>query len=598
MILLAAAALGAFALTLLLVPVCRLIAVGTGAVAHPQRDRWNTRPTPLLGGVAIVVATLVTTLFIVPAAPIAPLLIGAVLMFVVGLVDDYRTLRPSTKLAAQIVLASGLVATGARLEWTSSLSADAVLTIVWIVGVTNALNLLDNMDGLCGGIACIAAVSLSLAFVTTGLGMPPLVVSVALAGALAGFLIFNVQPASIFMGDSGSLFCGFLLAALSLELPRVGIHPSNFLAIVGAPLLLLLVPILDTVLVTVARILSGRSPSQGGRDHSSHRLVAIGLPERSAVFVLWTLAAVGAAMAWLVRYMTLEWSLLLAAVYALSMALFAGFLWNVRVYSGQDLQLTRSGRITPLILNFVHKRRVFEVCLDFCLISLAYYAAYRLRFEGRQFSAFFPRFLESLPIVVGVQIAALLAAGVYRGVWRFFSFMDGVVIGKGVVLGTVASVITVVYVFRFEDYSRAVFVIYAALLFIGLAGSRASFRLMGEFVNRRRVGLRTVIYGAGRAGALVARDLLQRDAEATSLVGFVDDDPTIAGSRVHGYPVLGGFDDLSALVQQGKVDRVIVSTRLVAPNQLEALEALCTETGVGFYRMHFDLRIVEPRRAR
>src|SRR5690606_24006399 len=299
MILLAAAALGAFALTLLLVPVCRLIAVGTGAVAHPQRDRWNTRPTPLLGGVAIVVATLVTTLFIVPAAPIAPLLIGAVLMFVVGLVDDYRTLRPSTKLAAQIVLASGLVATGARLEWTSSLSADAVLTIVWIVGVTNALNLLDNMDGLCGGIACIAAVSLSLAFVTTGLGMPPLVVSVALAGALAGFLIFNVQPASIFMGDSGSLFCGFLLAALSLELPRVGIHPSNFLAIVGAPLLLLLVPILDTVLVTVARILSGRSPSQGGRDHSSHRLVAIGLPERSAVFVLWTLAAVGAAMAWL-----------------------------------------------------------------------------------------------------------------------------------------------------------------------------------------------------------------------------------------------------------------------------------------------------------
>ena len=126
--------------------------------------------------------------------------------------------------------------------------------------------------------------------------------------------------------------------------------------------------------------------------------------------------------------------------------------------------------------------------LDLCLVSLAYYAAYRLRFEGEGFAQFFPSFLESLPLVVGIQMVALFVVGAYRGVWRYFSLMDGVVFGKSVLFGTLMIVAVVAYTYRFEGFSRGVFVIYAALLLLFLTGSRASFRLISEFARRRRPG--------------------------------------------------------------------------------------------------------------
>jgi UDP-GlcNAc:undecaprenyl-phosphate GlcNAc-1-phosphate transferase len=504
-------------------------------------------------------------------------------------VDDIVVLRPATKLVAQIVLASAFLYAGYRLDWLESLTADAMLTLIWIVGVTNAFNLLDNMDGLAAGIGIIVALTLLAGFVGDNESRSHAAYLAVLIGALGGFLIYNFNPASIFMGDSGSLFVGLTLAALTLQ-PAAG-HTSDpgVLAVIGAPLMVLLVPIFDTILVTVARLLSGRNPGHGGRDHSSHRLVAIGLSERRAVSVLWTLAAVGALLAFAFRIVPPDVAATMAVAFLIGMVIFAVYLARVKVYDEPDEQLLASGRVTPVVVGFMHKRRAAEVLLDFCLVPLSYYAAYRLRFEGAEFVAFFPSFLSSLPIVVALQIAALFVVGGYRGVWRYFGLMDGVVFTKGVLLGTAGIVVAIVYLFRFEHYSRGVFVIYATLLLLALISSRASFRLISEFVQRRQSGRRVVVYGAGDGGSIVCRELMTSKTEQYAMVGFVDDDPAKYRTRVHGFTVIGGLDALTGLVAAGKVDDVVISIREIEPARVRHLEDLCAQHGVTLRRIRFTL---------
>jgi UDP-GlcNAc:undecaprenyl-phosphate/decaprenyl-phosphate GlcNAc-1-phosphate transferase len=576
-------------LALALVPACRFAALRLGYVAKPRDDRWHSRPTALFGGIAITVTVLGVHAAFAGFRNVGVLMAAAALMFSVGLVDDVITLKPYTKLVAEIAVASFVVYFGYRLSWVESLTLDTLLTLAWIVGLTNAFNLLDNMDGLCAGIALITGTALLTTFALSGQPIAEARYLAILLGATAGFLVYNFYPASIFMGDSGSLFLGLNLSVLTLVSPYESRATSSVLSIIAAPLLVLLVPIFDTALVTVSRMLSGRSAAQGGRDHSSHRLVAIGLSERGAVAVLWSLAAFSGSLGLSIQGLQDEWSSIAAAVFLLAMIIFAVYLAKVRVYEDGDDAVLRSGRITPFVVNFVYRRRVAEVLLDVCLSSIAYYAAYRLRFEGPDFSLYFQTFLQSLPLVVGAQTVALFAVGGYQGVWRYFGLMDGVTFAKGILLGTLSTVCIVVFVYRFEHYSRGVFVIYAALLMLMLTGSRASFRLISEFAHRRNEGgQRLVIYGSGDVGATVVRDLLSRTAGGYRLLGFIDDDPDMARARMQGYPVLGDFSSLVSLVSNGAVD-IVVITRLIDADRLEILQALCAEHRVSLSRLHFEL---------
>jgi UDP-GlcNAc:undecaprenyl-phosphate/decaprenyl-phosphate GlcNAc-1-phosphate transferase len=583
----------ALALSAALVPLCRKVAIRTGYVASPRTDRWHTRPTALFGGVAIAVTVLALGAVGADLRALALPLAGGALIFIVGLADDVLSLKPSTKLIAQIALAAMFVFFGARLNWTSWPSIDMLLTLVWLVGVTNAFNLLDNMDGLCAGVALIAGVALMSGLAGrpgTGEEMRYLAI---LLGATTGFLIYNYHPASIFMGDAGSLFLGFTLAALTLTAGGPDHDRSKVLSIVAAPMLVLLIPIFDTTLVTASRLLSGRPVSQGGRDHSSHRLVAIGLPEASAVRVLWVLAAAGGAVGFIVRRFADDRAWLLGAVFLLAMVVFAVYLAQVRVYDEQAALPSRG--VTPVIVRFMYKRRVAEVLLDACLVAIAYYAAWRLRFEGVDWAAYFPRMLESLPIVLAVQLVALFVFGTYRGAWRHFGLMDAVALAKATAAGTLSIIAAVVYLYRFENYSRGVFVIYAALLILLVAGSRASFRLIGEFARRRQAGSRLVIYGDAQAGALLLSELLRDGREPFRMVGFIDEDPATHMLRVQGYPVLGGERRLIELIQAGEVDVIVVSARAVDADRLRRLEAACREYEVRLLRLTYRLEtLVSP----
>jgi UDP-GlcNAc:undecaprenyl-phosphate GlcNAc-1-phosphate transferase len=578
----------AFVCSVVLVPLCRSLARKHGFVATPRADRWHGRPTALLGGVAIAATVLVLHVVLIGVAGAPVLLVGTAAMFGIGLIDDLVSLRPVSKLVCEIAVASFFVFFNFRLGWVNSLTLDTLLTLFWIVGLTNAFNLLDNMDGLCAGLGIVAGAGTIASMWLNGVRGPDVIHVVLLMGALAGFLVYNFHPASIFMGDSGSLFIGLNLAVLPLT-SSGSIHASrDLLSIMAAPILILLVPILDTTLVTVSRLLSGRSAAQGGRDHSSHRLVAIGLSQRSAVFVLWALSAFSGLLAVSLGNYGDGLPGIAAAVFVIAAIIFAVFLARVHVYDDDQAARAARDRLTPIVVNFVYRRRIAELMLDLCLIAIAYYSAYRLRFDGN-FRTFFPQFLESMPLVVGVQIVSLFVAGVYRGVWQYFGLMDGVTFAKGVGLGTLVNIALLTYVYRFQSYSRGVFIIDAALLMLLLSGSRASFRLISEFAHRRNQrGLRVVIVGAGDVAASAVRDILRRREGGYRLLGFIVDDPALERARMQGYPVLGNFSSLLALIAEQRVDLIVV-TQLIDVDHLQELRDRCAESHVSLERLHFEL---------
>jgi UDP-GlcNAc:undecaprenyl-phosphate GlcNAc-1-phosphate transferase len=576
---------------LLLTPLCRRLARRTGRVASPSGDRWHRRPTALLGGIAIVIPTLAGGLLLRPDPTLLVLLAAGALMATVGLVDDLYSLKAYTKLVAQAVVASILLFFDFRLGWTESMVGDAMLTFFWIVGVTNAFNLLDNMDGLCAGTAILAGAFLLPSVLASGSAAPALFLAV-LMGATAGFLVFNVHPASIFMGDTGSLFLGLNLAALTLVATPDAIGQSGLLSVVAVPVLPLLVPIFDTTLVTVVRILSGRSPSQGGRDHTSHRLVAVGFSEPRAVAMLWALAAMGGTVSLLLRTPQPGSGTVFVAGLLLAVIIFGVYLARVRVYD--DAASARlGGGLTPVVVNFMYKQRVAEVLLDICLIPLAYYVAYALRFEGSLFAQNSPLFIESLPVVMAAQLLALQFVGGYRGTWRHFGMMDAVVFLKGVLIGTVAAEMVILYAYRFQSYSRTVFVIYAVVLLLLLCMTRASFRLVSEFALRRRnAGRRVVVYGVSGANLQAIRDGLGTN-DPVKIVGFIDDDPVQHRTRVGGYSVLGDYHELCRLVDRREVDCVLINDLPLAADRFDDLALVCGRQDVELLRLRVDVRAMD-----
>ncbi|MBU3981747.1 MAG: undecaprenyl/decaprenyl-phosphate alpha-N-acetylglucosaminyl 1-phosphate transferase, partial [Proteobacteria bacterium] len=426
-----------FFLCLALTPVVRLIAIKKGWIAYPTKDRWHKKPTALLGGVAIYLGIAIPLFFIADFSSILPYIIrtsdhtalpsigaviwiGVTLLFFLGLMDDFIHIKPHTKLVGQILVASMAAFLGFRLQWSSSLTVDTILTIFWIVGIINAFNLIDNMDGLCAGVGFIAASYLALLY--TGILPEAALVSVIIAGALAAFLFYNFNPASIFMGDCGSLFIGFTLSMLCLYYQEAG--AANAMSIYAVPIMILMVPILDTSMVTFIRILSGRKASVGGKDHTSHRLVIMGLSEKGAVLFLYGIGAISGMAALFVSKSDTLTSPAVIIPLVLSIILMGIYLAQIRIYPEEEFSVLRGKSYTPILIELTYKRQLMLVMLDFCLIAFAYYLSYRLRFDSNAFPVYFKVFLHSLPAVIACKFVALFAVGIYRGVWGYMSTND------------------------------------------------------------------------------------------------------------------------------------------------------------------------------
>jgi UDP-GlcNAc:undecaprenyl-phosphate GlcNAc-1-phosphate transferase len=329
---------GSAALSLIFTPLALRVALRGRFLDHPTEHKGHTSPVPYLGGFAIVLSFAMAVAIGVAVRPpdsrldelVAILVVGVVLSFI-GFLDDLKSMSPWIRLAVEVAGGFVIWSTGAGLELFAHDALNAVFTVVWVVGITNAFNLLDNMDGLSAGVAAVGA---GWFFVIAAANGQYLVagLAAALAGCALGFLRHNFHPARIYMGDAGSLFLGFMLAVLGVKLRIPG--PNNITFLV--PVLVLGMAILDTTLVTVCRLRTGRSPLQGGRDHTSHRLVFIGIPVPVAVALIYSGALSCGVIALVVSRVDRVSAYLLAGL-MFSAAVFVGLLLaRVPVYRGLE----------------------------------------------------------------------------------------------------------------------------------------------------------------------------------------------------------------------------------------------------------------------
>lgn len=569
----------------------RELASKYGFVAKPKSDRWHKRPTAMLGGAAIFLTTLLVFAAAVPKKnEFLIVLAASSFLFIVGLLDDILNIKPYQKLVGQLMGSIFVVGFGLVLPLTGNELLDIWITVFWLVGITNAVNLLDNMDGLSAGIAAIATLSLALGFAANGQA-DELLLAAVFVGALVGFLVFNFNPASIFMGDCGSMFVGFLVAS-SVLLGQTGGRSRGVFTILAVPVLILFVPIFDTTFVTVLRKMWGRKASQGGRDHTSHRLVALGLSERSAVLMIYGFAVCAGALSLFVSRMEATASVILIGVFTVVLSIIGVYLSKVKVYEEEQEELAaRNNAVFAFIVNVSYKRRVFEVLLDTFLIVFSYYTAYVLLFGPFESNGNWDLFVRTLPFLIVLKLFAFLAAGVYRGLWRYTSIGDFITFTKGVVGGTVLSVVAVLLVYRFENFSRAVFIIDCLILLFSIAASRMAFRLIRELLPtpHHAGGTPVLIYGAGDGGEMVLRELRNNPEWNYKPVGFIDDDPLKLQKVINGLKVFNANGDLRTVCREKQVQEILISTRKISPETLGSVRDVCREDDISLKRAYLKI---------
>ena len=596
-VVLAASCLTALAIT----PVVTLFAHRVGLVANPAQDRWHQRPTAMLGGIAIAIATAIgiAVSTVLPGEgwglraerivgqPALGVLISATFMFAVGLVDDVIRLSSQVKFVLQTLAGIALVGAGGVLQITPSFGINVVVTVFWFVAVTNAFNLLDNMDGVAAGVATIASLFLGVAFAQQGAWLHA-ALAWSLTGAALGFLRYNFQPATIFMGDAGSLFIGSALAGLVATSPAI--VSGSLVSVLFVPLVIVAVPVLDTTLVTVTRTLTGRGIAQGGRDHSTHRLVALGLSERQAALLLYGFAILGGLVALFLMRLDRGLGLLIGTAFLVAMCLLAAYLGRLHVAHPNESRGSHAA--TLLMGSLLYKRRLAEMLLDVVLVTLAYYGAYRLKFDAALPAEYSAAFQATLAFVIAVKIVAFALFGVYRGAWQYAGMVD---LHRIVGALLVSSLVMLAYgEWRVGALASSHGIIYIDLLLSAalVLVARLSFRSLDTVRRwlRRRRGERVLIYGAGDGGELVLRELLNNHELNLQPVCLVDDDYRKQGAKIHGIPVVGGFESLALATELHTPSKIVISTRKLSVERLAEVQSFAMRQGLDLLEVDLGLR--------
>ena len=566
-------------------------------VAEPAADRWHARATPYVGGIGIFAGFSIGfwLAWALGAFTATEAIVGiycaVAVVFAAGLADDLYNLPPLAKLGAQLAGAAIVLATGTHVQIVGNRIVGDAIAIVWLVGITNAFNLLDNMDGLAASMAAIAFAFFAVDAVTEHPN--DFALTYALAGALScvAFLPFNLRPRSralVFMGDSGSQMLGFALAALGLAASwRVA---GTTVATLFLPILILAVPILDTTLVTVVRLLEGRPIYQGGRDHSSHRLVRYGLSEWHAVLLLALIAtSIGGSS---LAYNVLDnprYTIVGVVVTFVLLVQFASFLADVERRPVSD-----DGTM-PLTQAFaVHWRRIVEVIVDCFVVCGSFVAAFAISFgwPGTTDQRYVG--LLTLPIILAARYLVFIPFGLYRSVWRYAGAREAVAIATAVILSEVIAMSYMALTQNMRDFHRSFFAVDALICMVAIAASRFAERALvsGSRSVRDGTARRTLIVGAGRTGRSLVREL--RETPGERVVGFVDDNPRLRRRRVNGVAVTGGLPEIARVLERTKPDTVLVTIPNAPRERLDAVLEACAAAGVDcrFVRRELDL---DPR---
>lgn len=547
-------------------------------VAQPRADRWHGTPTPNTGGLAIVMAAAVCYCLFASRQNLM-IAVCAALVCVLGFLDDRVQLRPLLKFAGQSIAIATVIAGGVICDFTPWAGVNIAITFLWIAGITNAFNLIDNMDGLCAGVAVIICASRFGFALRYGDAGGALLMAI-IAGAVLGFLFFNYKPARIFMGDCGSMFIGFSLGVLAITGPVP--HTRVFASTLFYPALTFLYPIFDVALVSVLRRCAGRPISVGGRDHSSHRLVSLGLTERHAVWFLWGLAALGAGLG-LLSYTLPLVIVAIAVLLAITVTVFGIFLGTLPAYPFPESSPVQSRWIRKLVPNL---RSGVTLVVDTLLAGIALLAAFLVRWEDMFLGAPSHQFLLSLPVVVGFHALASLAFRTFNSGWRWFAFRDLFALVRCAFVSSAASFFTV-WFFGMRDYSRGVIVLYGFFVLAFTAGLRLLMRMLWQTLGKPSNTRRAVVLGSNGATELTVLALQRSDTMDTSPVAVIDMNPAADRLRVHGVTVHYVGDDALPLLRQLRADLLVVPSGTALSDGHRRILAQCRAAGVQIER--FDI---------
>jgi len=393
------------------------------------------------------------------------------------------------------------------------------------------------------------------------------------------------------MGDSGSMLLGFALAALAIARRT---QASNIFAIVGVPILIFLLPIIDTGLVAITRILRGQSPATGGTDHTSHRLIAFGLSERQALLVLYGIAVISGLASIGLEALDYDLSLVLIPILLCTLSLFVAYLARMKVVT---TEANNESGFTRWIVNLTYKRRIFEIIFDLLIIGVSYYLAFWTHFGLNMTTNSMNLFLLSWPIALGVTYGSFFLFGVYRGVWRYIGINDLVRYLGASILSASLSWVAIKMIFPSKQYPGEVFILFTIFLIIGLAGSRSSFLILDRIYSRQFSGVEKqniLLYGAEDAGEIALRWILRNPAIGYNVVGFVDDDRLKWGSNIHGVKILGDVENLGQFIREKQVNGVIATTEILLDSLAgEKLKNACQTNSVWVRVLRLEFELIE-----
>ena len=612
----------AFSLSWTLSPVIRRAAFHIGAVDFPGERKIHTAPTPRIGGVIIALSIAVTFLAAFGLAHLAPsvltldlthwwpVLAGGAIVFLGGVFDDIRPLPVWGKFLIQAAGALVAIGLGIRIDHVSLFGGEVVelgvlalpLTFLWIVGITNAFNLIDGLDGLAVGLGSIAAVTCAALFILRGEAQDALALIVVL-GAMLGFLPHNFNPARIYLGDSGSLLIGYVLAVTAI----LGIQKVATALAVFIPLLILGLPIIDTLFSMLRRFKGspgstghGENPQaswtrafkrmfKADQGHFHHRLMVMGASHRSAVLTLYT-AAMGLSFFALLSVLA-EYRNTGIILFTVVLATAIG----IGKLDYREVDLLQAGRLLRWHAKFAFHRRFFLGFLDLLLITFAYWAAFLLKFYDTRFTDELKVWYESsFPTVLIVQFICFYLFGLYRGVWRAMGIGDLVKVALAVAAAAAMSYSLVVI--RHPPVGTISFFV-MDLLLLGLfaGGIRSAYRLL-DYLHQpgARHGETALIYGAGRGGQLVLGELLRNTIPGLRPIGFLDDDSRLRNRAVNGIPVLGSSVDLPAILDHQLVSALVISLKTIEKTRLREVAQTCKERGITIIQAGFQFHPFEP----
>jgi UDP-GlcNAc:undecaprenyl-phosphate/decaprenyl-phosphate GlcNAc-1-phosphate transferase len=592
---LAAAAI-AFALT----PSVTRLAMHLGAIDLPDARKVHRQPTPRLGGLAIIAAVAIVSLcspwIFGDAWGLTPmlaqgLLLGLLPIVIVSLIDDVRPVPARIKFLCHIAGATLAVMLGISLPervhvlgyeiWLGVLAAP--ISVLWLAGITNAFNIIDGLDGLASGLAFIAAVAVSAVLVTSGqffAAMLPL----ALAGAIAGFLPYNLYPARIFLGDTGATAIGFALGVVALK--GGAMMSAGFAA--ATPVLIMGLPIADTLVAIVRRLIHWTEHRAGGvfqpdRNHVHHRLMALGLNHRSAVLVLYALGVATAAVA----YTSLFVSNREAALLLLTL-ITAGAIGLKRL-GYDEFALLRRGTILHMYEAPVLRHSMFVAFFDIAFVVLSAYLAVALKTDDWLLHSERGLVLRMTVFLVPLSIAVFWKARLYEGSWlvaRIDDYARASMACAGVVI-----LALVVCSWQFQTIPASLLVVYGLVNTALVVGARASYRvLVSAQLAPNPQPTPAYLYGPGPKDFVEARNLIDRAGSfGLRPVGFLTSAHTDGEQWLAGLKVCGSIEDLPELTRSSGARAVIFASPRATHATVSRLEELCRVSNVVPYRLNTEL---------